>query len=223
MPIDAQRHELAWLAAEARIAAVDPVNLQRAKSWFARGLPAVVTRQDSDREWLALGIPLPPGECKKRIALRVPSSDIVRVSPPLPLPDVIASAPPAWRQPLTALTVSAAAIGIGLRVYGSLAWQHLTGADYLTPDSDIDLLWRPGGQPQLRAGLMLLSSWEAQSGLRADGEVWLADGLAVAWRELLNGATSVLVKNLRSVELRGREDVLARLAPAPDLARMPAR
>ena len=65
---------------------------------------------------------------------------------------------------------------IELRVFGSLAWQALSGLPYLTPQSDIDLIWHPRSLAQLQQGIALLASWELASGLRADGEVLFGGG-----------------------------------------------
>ena len=62
-------------------------------------------------------------------------------------------------------------IDLELRVFGSLAWQALSGLQYLTPQSDIDLLWHPLSNAQLQQGIALLARWEQDHGLRADGEV----------------------------------------------------
>ena len=80
-------------------------------------------------------------------------------------------APSAWQPALAELDAAATDIGIELRVFGSLAWQALSGIRYLTPQSDIDLLWHPHTHAQLRQGIALLARWEQDHGLRADGEV----------------------------------------------------
>jgi phosphoribosyl-dephospho-CoA transferase len=120
------------------------------------------------------------------------------------------------------LNQQAQASGLRLRVYGSLAWQFLTGQQYLSDSSDIDLLFRPQHQMQLRAGLALLQ--QHLPDIPLDGEIIFPNEGAVAWKEWLSGDTSqavfeqqrVLVKAIDSVSLQSRSSLLAML-PEGDL------
>ncbi len=162
-----------------------------------------------------MGLALPPALGKRRIALNVPARHIARYTPPLRLDDAIAHAPAGWQGALAELDGAAGDIGIELRVFGSLAWQALSGIRYLTPHSDIDLLWQPHTHAQLRQGIALLARWEQHHGLRADGEV-LFGGDAVSWREWATlksgGDQRVLVKRISSAELVAAGELLERLA-----------
>jgi phosphoribosyl-dephospho-CoA transferase len=166
-------------------------------------------------ENIATGLALPPALDKCRIALNVAAQDIARYSPPLLLGDAIAHAPAGWQSALGELDAAASDIGIELRVFGSLAWQALSGIEYLTPRSDIDLLWQPHSHQQLCQGIALLARWEQDRGLRADGEV-LFGGDAVSWREWAGlksgGDQRVLVKRISSAELVAADELLELLA-----------
>lgn len=105
-----------------------------------------------------------------------------------------------------------AEIGLEPCVYGSFAWQALTEECYVTPKSDLDLIWRPRSFPQLNALFSALPKWEMTSGRRADGEIVLPSGDAVCWRELASKAPRILVKSHSSVELRSRAELLAEYA-----------
>ena len=72
----------------------------------------------------------------------------------------------------------------------------------MRPDSDIDLLWTAGSLDDVARGLAMLGAWEAQHALRADGELLLPDGDAVAWRELTRPVDRVLVKHQDRVSLQ---------------------
>ena len=106
--------------------------------------------------------------------------------------------------------------GIELRVFGSLAWQALSGLPYLTSQSDIDLLWHPKSRRQLQQGIELLACWEQTSGLRADGEVLFGGTSAVSWREWSALQTGderrVMVKRESSAELVDSLELLEMLA-----------
>ena len=103
-----------------------------------------------------------------------------------------------------------------LRVFGSLAWQALSGHNYMTEKSDIDLLWHPLSHMQLQQGIALLTRWELATGLRADGEVLFGGSSAVSWREwatLKSGDDRrVLVKRISSAELVDARELLEMLA-----------
>jgi phosphoribosyl-dephospho-CoA transferase len=78
----------------------------------------------------------------------------------------------------------------------------------LTDRSDLDLLWSISDER--RAALLVegLLKLDASSPVRLDGELELADGAAVNWRELAqtvaNTTAEVLVKTMDGVEVRTR-------------------
>jgi phosphoribosyl-dephospho-CoA transferase len=192
---------------------------EQVAAWLAADRPLVVARQpcgDVLSDTIAVGLALPPAQGKRRIALAVTSNAISRYTQPLLLADVIAHAPAGWRPALAELDVAASEIELELRVFGSLAWQALSGLPYVTPQSDIDLLWHPLSNSQLQQGIALLARWEQSSGLRADGEVLFGGSSAVSWREwatLKSGDDQrVLVKRVSSAELVDTRELLELLA-----------
>jgi phosphoribosyl-dephospho-CoA transferase len=201
LPESPARHDLVWLSAAGAAGAVAALGGRERmllRTWLDHGRPVIRARSrcSDPLGWLSLGLPLPPGQGKRRLALNVPRHGLLQWRPPPRLAEVVPSAWPAWRAPLAALDRRARSLGLTLRVFGSLAWQHLTGERYLTETSDLDLLWCPADQRQLAAGLRMLSDWERHSRLRADGEVLLPGG-AVAWRELAGAPAWVLIKGDR--------------------------
>ncbi len=154
----------------------------------------------------ALGIALPLARGRARIAFIVGARAVVRVAQPLRLDEVIASAPRAWQTALHDLVSRGEYSGTSFHVYGSLAWQHITGKACVTPDSDVDLLWAARDVSHIERTLVLLAKWERAwehaSGLRADGELRLLDGGACAWRELVSRPERVLVKTDDGVAMR---------------------
>ena len=211
------RHTLVWIRSERRTSVAaqitDDAMRSEVEAWLAADRPLVVARQpcgaaisDSIAAGkIAVGLALPPALGKRRIALGVSAHDIARYTPPLPLADALNHAPAEWRSALIQLDAAARDIDIELRVFGSLAWAALSGLRYLTPQSDIDLLWHPQSNVQLQQGIVLLTRWELSSGLRADGEVLFGEDSAVSWRELAKlesgGDQRVLVKRVSSAEL----------------------
>jgi phosphoribosyl-dephospho-CoA transferase len=221
-----RRHHLLWVRPEyhASISAqTDDATLRGLVTEFlAAGWPLVMRRQsDGDCEPLrqsrsiAVGMPLPPSQGKLRLAFVVPPESIMRVAPPLTLVEVIARLPESWRSSLRQLLRSAEAANIQFRVFGSAAWEALTGRCYLSAHSDIDLLWQPCDASQIDAGIALLEAWEAQTGLVVDGEIAFGDDVAGAWREWSIGqlrqsaSHRVLVKTLHGPHLSSRAELLA--------------
>lgn len=207
------RHGLAWLTPRGweRACAAAPAGARAAMAdWASHGWPAVVTRSPAALApgHVALGLALPPRPdgCKPRIALIAAAADIERAGPALALAAVIGAAPAPWRVALAALDREAAAAGLVLRVYGSLAFQALTGQAYTGARSDVDLLLHPPTRAHHAQALALLA--RHAEALPLDGEIVFGDARAVAWKELMNLAASacgsearVLAKSLDAVSL----------------------
>ncbi|HTP49290.1 MAG TPA: malonate decarboxylase holo-[acyl-carrier-protein] synthase [Anaeromyxobacteraceae bacterium] len=210
------RHDRVWLRGSwpgALLSPPDPALLADVRGWLGRGLPAVACRVAAGlpEGAVALGIALRVGPEVRRAAFAVAGEVVASFLPPLSLAEARESAPPAWRTGLGELEAAASALGLPLGVYGSLAWQHLSGEPYLQPGSDVDLLLAPRTRKELEEGLRLLER-AGRAGPRLDGEVLLGGGRAASWRELLGSPRRVLVKSLRSVALLERGEALGPLA-----------
>jgi phosphoribosyl-dephospho-CoA transferase len=214
------RHTLVWPSAAAHrhlAAQLDDAEARAAiDTWFTERLPFIVRRPDAGAPAaltaIALGLPLPPAQRKRRIALRIASGDIAHHTPPPALDRVAALLPSPWRDALTALDRDARALGVRLRVFGSAAWQALTGRDYLHGASDLDILYRADHAQELAAVLALFARWERRGPIRLDGEIVFPGDHAVAWREWSSGAAAVMAKHLDGPALVARTELAARLA-----------
>lgn len=211
------RHELVWLAGSGWDAALEralPGQRAAIEQWRREDWPAIVRRTDADAPagQVSLGIALPPAAdgSKSRVALHASAADVVRSTAALALADAAQAAPGRWRAPLEELLSESS--GIAFRAYGSLAMQAITGQDYLTPRSDIDLLFTPANRSTLFAGLGLLERYAGR--LPLDGEIVFPSGDAVAWKEW-NGAgragERVLAKTAGAVRLAPVAELLATL------------
>jgi len=87
------------------------------------------------------------------------------------------------------------------RVFGSLAWRAITGLDYLTNHSDLDLLLYVQQDTDLLRLTVDLAAIEAAAPMRVDGELIREDGAAVHWREFNVAAREILVKAVHGVAL----------------------
>jgi len=216
-PLD--RHTLVWLKPRERermyAVARDEGRRDALRRWFASDWPLVVRRPDRPMpaDAVALGLPLPPSEGKQRLGFEVENNAISRFLPPLRLQDAARVLPSPWRMPLDQLAQQAAQVATTLHVFGSVAWQALTGLAYLTAESDVDLWWQPVSVVQLERVIALITEWQARHGLRADGEAVFPSGAAVAWREWHDARTEtrILAKRIDSVELVSRDALAATL------------
>ena len=170
--------------------------------WAKAGRPLIVRRRvpGEGDDLVPLGLPLPPADGKRRVGLALPAQALRPVTPPN-LAEAAPHAPAAWRGAIDALLALAAEHGVTPRPFGALLWQTVTGLTYLSPTSDLDLLW-PGPVP--RAFLDGLARIDAEAPMRLDGEILLPDGGGVQWRELHEAPPggTVLVKYLDRVAMR---------------------
>ncbi|WP_373987554.1 malonate decarboxylase holo-[acyl-carrier-protein] synthase [Duganella sp. BuS-21] len=208
-------NQAGWRAA----VAAQPQHEAALLQWAAQDWPAVVRRMDAnvDADVVCLGLPLPPDANgrKVRLALSARLDDVAKVSRAVVLRSTVRSSG-AWRGRLSALCDEAEASD--LRVFGSLAMQALTGLQYVSPTSDVDLLFQPVCRRQLDDGVALLAR-HAQH-LPLDGEIVFPGGGAVSWKEwrlAMTHPAKVLVKEMHTVRLADTASLLATLAPQPML------
>ena len=182
--------------------------------WAQQSWPLIVRRSlpGESSEWLPLGLPLPPCAGKRRIALQARPGDIASVAPLPYLADTIEAAPSAWRPFLNELVVVGQQHGVQLRVFGSLAWQYLTGLTYLGPGSDLDLVWTLPRRERIRRLLGDLADIESRAPMRLDGELVRADGAGVNWREVHAGIPELALKTATDVVLCSIDDFVGEAA-----------
>lgn len=215
MADDLRRHDLVRAEAQAFADLVarrpDLDGAPLVADWAVRGRPLIVRRYapGEDRARVPLGLPLPPAAGKRRIGLALPSAALT----PLPAPTLAqarATAPEAWRPTIDALLALGASHGIVPRPFGALLWQALTGLAYLSPASDLDLLWPVAALPP--GFLAGLARTAAAAPMRIDGEVIFSDGAGIQWRELHEAGGPVLAKHRDRLEMRDVAELLPREA-----------
>jgi len=205
-----RRHDLLHVAADiwASVLACYPplADLPLLRNWAQRGWPLIVRRRRAgeERHVLPVGVPLPG---RQRVALLIPASvaALQRSFPPS-LNATAEVADRSWRSTIDALLAVGVRSGVEPTAVGSLLWQHLTGLAYLSPHSDLDVLWPiPQGLDVLSL-VFSIAEVQRKAPLRIDGEVIFPDGSAVNWRELWNvrrapGPGMVLAKTMEGVRL----------------------
>ncbi|HEX7816451.1 malonate decarboxylase holo-[acyl-carrier-protein] synthase [Dyella sp.] len=175
------------------------------REWGRRRWPLVVRRPIVGEAGIPLGIPLPPSTGKQRIALAVSLADIEAVSALPRLGQAIIAAPEAWEHSLLQLLALAARYGVRQHVFGSLAWQWMTGLPYLSPQSDLDMTWTLPARPRLHHFLDELASVDAHAPMRIDGELLRADGAGVNWREARACTDEVAIKTSHGLQMHRLE------------------
>lgn len=184
--------------------------------WRANGWPVMVRRPvpgesmppgveeaDDLKGWLPVGVALPPGEGKRRVALWVRRDAIARWEPPCRLAQAMASAPARWQAWLTEVVAAFEMRELEVSVYGALLWQHLTGLTYLHPaTSDLDLLCTPQASQRASALAAFAQAAAAEGARPVDGELFITSLGWAAWRECLQTTgRTVLLKHDHGVSL----------------------
>jgi phosphoribosyl-dephospho-CoA transferase len=160
--------------------------------------------ETDDPALIPVGLPLPPAAGKRRIALLLPPDGVLQRSSPL-LRAAARVADSGWRSTIASLLALGTRIGVELSAFGSLLWQHLTTRlTYLSPHSDLDLLWPVPAGFDVLSLVFSIAEIQRDAPLRIDGEVVFPNGSAVNWRELwmarcAGDRPSVLVKTMEDV------------------------
>jgi phosphoribosyl-dephospho-CoA transferase len=207
-----RRHDLLHVAPDvwASLLAFRPplADLPLLGEWADRGWPVIVRRrcEADDRHLVPVGVPLPPLAGKRRVALLIPPDGVLQRSLPPSLHATAKAADPGWRSTIDALVAVGARSGVEPAAFGSLLWQHLTGLAYLSPHSDLDVLWPIPANFDVHSLVCSIAEIQHDAPLRIDGEIIFPDGSAVNWRELWNvhqapDRATVLAKTMESVRL----------------------
>lgn len=213
-----RRHDLVYLHPDAAFttpcASVGDPHWQAARDWIAAGRPLVAARQPAGGE-LLLGLSLPLALQRKRLSINVAPSAVAEVRPPIALDQCCPRLPVAQADVLRRLDAGASACGVRLGVFGSLAWESVSGESYRHAESDIDLICDIATLGQFDALLVLLQRAAAELPCRLDGELRFPGGEAVAWQEIAkqrrDASAQVLVKGEQDVALRPVQALLATL------------
>lgn len=221
-----RRHDLVWLCPGAPFttpcAEVGSAAWLALADWLAAGQPLVAARQAVPAGQVLLGLTLPLKDGRQRLSVLVDAAQIAAVRPPLAVTPCLDRLPGAQAAVLAALAERVEAGGARLGIYGSLAWESLSGEAYRHADSDIDLICDVADRAQYEIALDALRQAAGNFPGRLDGELRVPDGRAVAWQEILQVgcklAKPVLVKGEQRVSLQPWGEVLAGLQPCMQLA-----
>ncbi|HTB38321.1 MAG TPA: malonate decarboxylase holo-[acyl-carrier-protein] synthase [Reyranella sp.] len=187
-----RRHELlhvapdVWASALAQRPAL--ADLPLLEHWAEREWPVIVRRraEGEDPGMVPVGVPLPPAAGKCRVALVLPPGGILQRSPPPLLGAAAKVADEGWQSTIASLLALGTRTGVEPSAFGSLLWEHLTGLAYMSPQSDLDVLWPVPENFDVLSLVFGIAQVQRDAPIRIDGEVIFPDGSAVNWRELWN-------------------------------------
>jgi phosphoribosyl-dephospho-CoA transferase len=187
-PEGLRRHAFVRLAEGAwQRAVAESGDIGTLQEWLAHGRPLIVRRPcvSQDGREVSLGLALPG---KRRLAYRVAVDDLDSVE-----------LPPFWN--------GEGFPGFRPRLFGSHAWQELTGLPYVTANSDIDLFIDIASTIEWQEFLSLGEDPGAESRVRLDVEVIFRGDASFSWREYLGPAENILIKSNHAVWLEPKDSL----------------
>lgn len=200
MPEVFRRHAFVRLAEDAwRDAIVEAGDSPTLRDWLAQQRPLIVRRpclsEDGREAYLGLALP-----GKRRLAYRVPAHAVLSIEPP-----------PEWQGEFLRDS------GLVLRIFGSHAWQKLTGLAYVTETSDVDLIWDVSSPEEWEKATQPSHVQEELFAIpgqspRVDLEVVFRGDVSFSWREYLGPADDILIKSNRRVWLESKTRLASLLA-----------
>lgn len=212
-----QRHDLITLKPDAQPQSVGCCTTDKATNavheWIAAGRPLVCARQSPESLFLRLGAAIIVDGTKHRVSVMAHPQDARFVEAPHPLRDCLSRFSSGDAAILRRLDDDLRVSGHQLRVFGSVAWELISGQSYRTGDSDLDLLCDVRCLSDLEIVTRALHLAEGRLSFRLDGELRFPDGCAVNWREVATALAyvetqGVLVKSRNGIHMATLEQLL---------------
>ena len=201
------RHDILYLRPDAELHG-DAGDLAIVRDWIASERPVIVCRPGTTAAGIHCGLPLPFGQGRRRIAFLVSRSGIRRLGEL-----------PRWSECRSRLPATHRFCGLQMpsiqnpRIFGSVAWEQMTGLLYCHDASDLDVLLEVATPAELRRLPSVLAAVDTGG---CDLEIVLWDQRAFSWQEFCSPARDILIKTDHHVFLQPRR-VLALTAPAVEL------
>lgn len=169
------------------------------RQWIAEGKAFVNPRQDTRSPNIQLGLAFIQDGVKHRASLQAKCEDILRGNPPHELSDCLDMFPKEEAIVLRQLIEKLELKGLPLYVFGSVAWERISGTSYRTDKSDLDLICDVATLQDLRFVTNAFVEAERALPFCIDGELRFPNDDCVNWLEGLSAldhldGTEVLVK-----------------------------
>jgi phosphoribosyl-dephospho-CoA transferase len=163
--------------------------------WFQKGFPGIVRRPCfAENKKICIGVPFPPSMGKLRLACDLPMEKIAAIKKPPTLLECRKSLPDDSAGALEKLQFELDKKKLKAYAVGSIAWETLTGINYVTENSDIDLLFIVENKNEFKDIDAILEHWHSEINRKCDIEIMLSNGNGFLWKEHKQSNGEVLVK-----------------------------
>ena len=212
-----RRHDLVTLKPNAVLQSVVCCTTDSAahyvKQWIAEERAFVCPRQNPQSEMLQLGVAFVANGVKHRAFVRVRYEDMLRVDNPHRLLDCMDLFSQTESLVLQQLDADLNDAGIIPYVFGSVAWEKISGKSYRTAKSDLDLLCDVETINDVRFVATAFAAIEDTLPFRIDGELRFPNDDCANWREVLAALEhyeeiEILVKGEAGVRLSHLDSLL---------------
>ncbi|SHG59788.1 phosphoribosyl-dephospho-CoA transferase [Kaistia soli DSM 19436] len=206
-----RRHDLAWIRPQSWRRGLGGYAADTlVREWATCNRPLVKRRSlAGEPAGVSLGLPTPPADGKRRLVFLFPLEAIDRVMRPPTLADSLSTLPLSWHCTAARISLLGEQHAVTMRVFGSAAFQLLTGLDFLTPASDLDLLIEIGPETDLVGLAADLTTIAQRAPMRLDGEFMGPDGAACKWREIGRDSDPVLIRTADGLSLGPSNSILS--------------
>lgn len=182
------------------------------RQWIAEGRPFVCPRQNLRSNDLQLGLAFVDGGVKHRAFIQASYQDILRGDSPYKLEETLDIFSQSEAEVLRTLDEELKAAGLPVYVFGSVAWEKISGRPYRTSKSDLDLLCDVATLQDVRLVTKAFASADRKLPFNIDGELRFANDDCANWLEvkaalghhdemeiLVKGETGVYLSTLDSL------------------------
>jgi triphosphoribosyl-dephospho-CoA synthase len=204
------RHWLVWLKPNSVYSHKHEMS-DLIKEWIKKDYPFVCARFDSVKlNTLNLGFcPKQNGTDKPlRVSLKTGFENIASCRPPLLLSEVIEALAEKNFVSLKVLLTNLHSADLSeSRVFGSFAWQSITGKQYVNNNSDLDLILNINSIEDACLANDIISEWENRFDKKIDCELKFPNGNCSSIKEFFSTSKQILVKNKDNVEIIFKKEI----------------
>ena len=154
------------------------------KQWIAEGRAFVYPRQNLRANLMQLGLAFVDGGIKHRAFIQVRHQDVLCGDSPHKLEDILDMFAKTEAEVLRRLVETLNSAGLPIYVFGSVAWEMISGRPYRTAKSDLDLLCDVETLQDLRIVTEAFTSADLNLPFNIDGELRFTNDNCANWREV---------------------------------------
>jgi phosphoribosyl-dephospho-CoA transferase len=154
------------------------------KQWLSEGRAFVCPRQNLRSDLMQLGLVFVDGGIKHRAFIQARYQDVLRGDSPHRLEDVLDMFAKSEADVLRGLVETLNSAGLPIYVFGSVAWEKISGKPYRTDKSDLDLLCDVETFLDLRIVIDAFNAADINLPFNIDGEIRFVNDDCANWREV---------------------------------------